>query len=419
MADTNKLSFGQQIGLNAATSAVNGIVGGAFGLAGSALNHKYNKEMADYQFDKNLEMWRTQNEYNSPSAQRERLEAAGLNPALMYGGGATSTGNSNSTPSYQMNPIDIMGTLQNAMMTDMQMKQMAANIDKTEAETDLTKSQTEGQNISNTYASPLAEANINNILQQTATGKSQESLNYEQVKGVQVNMSEALSRIKVNDETIAKMRLEGLDIQKSTELKDLQKAMYPLQAALLREQAETERASQYNLTSHGDLAQYQGDSILAKLPLELLNIEAGTSKLLSETNNITLEGIMQSWRNEFYKQYGVFPDASQQQFVLQTLLSGNEEVEKVGKIYRRNVGADTFQKIGVGSAATAGAVSSVVDTIKGNGKKSSVGFKSSNSNYGKGDSKDKDSTGRDSGMKKEARKGIIKLLFSLATKAIK
>lgn len=44
-------------------------------------------------------MWNRQNEYNDPSAQMERLKAAGLNPHMVYGNGAV--GNSaGSAPSY-------------------------------------------------------------------------------------------------------------------------------------------------------------------------------------------------------------------------------------------------------------------------------------------------------------------------------
>jgi len=63
-----------------------------------------NKELADYSYDKNLEMWNLQNEYNSPSAQRQRMEEAGFNPNYMAGGGASSTGSASpaSMPQYNV-----------------------------------------------------------------------------------------------------------------------------------------------------------------------------------------------------------------------------------------------------------------------------------------------------------------------------
>ena len=49
-------------------------------------------------------MWNKNNEYNSASAQRERLEAAGLNPYMMMNGGSAGTaqtmsGSSGAAPS--------------------------------------------------------------------------------------------------------------------------------------------------------------------------------------------------------------------------------------------------------------------------------------------------------------------------------
>lgn len=50
-----------------------------------------NKELAEQANQWNLEQWNRENEYNSPLAQMERLRAAGLNPNLVYGNGATTT----------------------------------------------------------------------------------------------------------------------------------------------------------------------------------------------------------------------------------------------------------------------------------------------------------------------------------------
>lgn len=72
-----------------------------------------NKELAQYNFDKNKEMWDLQNQYNDPKAQRERMEAAGFNPNYLAGGGATGSGNASpaSMPQYnaQAPTVDPMG----------------------------------------------------------------------------------------------------------------------------------------------------------------------------------------------------------------------------------------------------------------------------------------------------------------------
>lgn len=55
------------------------------------------------------DMWNKQNEYNSPTAQRERLEAAGLNPYMMMNGGSAGVagavgGTSGSSPGAPNSP---------------------------------------------------------------------------------------------------------------------------------------------------------------------------------------------------------------------------------------------------------------------------------------------------------------------------
>lgn len=61
------------------------------------MNNEFNERMMQKQMDYNTMMWNKQNEYNSPSAQRQRLEAAGLNPYMMLNGG--SAGNASSAGS--------------------------------------------------------------------------------------------------------------------------------------------------------------------------------------------------------------------------------------------------------------------------------------------------------------------------------
>ena len=85
------------------------------------MNNEFNEKMLNKQMDYNKEMYQQQlgdqwsfyndakenqwqmyedtKEYNSASAQRERLEAAGLNPYLMMSGGSAGVATSNSAPS--------------------------------------------------------------------------------------------------------------------------------------------------------------------------------------------------------------------------------------------------------------------------------------------------------------------------------
>ena len=64
---------------------------GATAYAQGRMNKKtrqWNEKMYSLQRSHNLQDWATQNEYNSPKMQIQRMREAGLNPALMYKGGS-------------------------------------------------------------------------------------------------------------------------------------------------------------------------------------------------------------------------------------------------------------------------------------------------------------------------------------------
>lgn len=68
-------------------------------LAINQMNNAFNAEQAQLQRDYNTEMWNRENAYNTASAQRQRLEEAGLNPYVMMNGGSAgvASGGSGST----------------------------------------------------------------------------------------------------------------------------------------------------------------------------------------------------------------------------------------------------------------------------------------------------------------------------------
>ena len=89
----------------AVSVAGNGVLNGVTSVLGGHQTRKaireqgnQNMELAKYQFDRNLEMWNLQNQYNTPASQMQRFRDAGLNPNLIYSQG--SSGNASGMPEF-------------------------------------------------------------------------------------------------------------------------------------------------------------------------------------------------------------------------------------------------------------------------------------------------------------------------------
>lgn len=94
--------------------------------------NKNNLELAKYSFDRSMEAWREQSEYNSPLNQLKRYQEAGLNPNLIYGqmneGNASSAPQMSTPTSGRVSPINLLAQysqIQN-LHADMEVKQAQA-----------------------------------------------------------------------------------------------------------------------------------------------------------------------------------------------------------------------------------------------------------------------------------------------------
>lgn len=129
---TNKKNF-----ISAAIGAIGSI-------AGAAMTNAANERLDQANRDWQEKMWRANNEYNTPLNQRNRLEEAGINPALAFQNGNTGVASSAPTPN-QHTPADwsAVGT---GISQGVQYVLQASQV---KAQNELLKSQTEAQNIHN------------------------------------------------------------------------------------------------------------------------------------------------------------------------------------------------------------------------------------------------------------------------------
>lgn len=66
------------------------------------LTNKANRELAEYGYSKDLEMWERANEYNNPANQMLRMKEAGLNPNMVYGSGKVAGNTASQLPKYNV-----------------------------------------------------------------------------------------------------------------------------------------------------------------------------------------------------------------------------------------------------------------------------------------------------------------------------
>lgn len=139
----------------------------------------YNYLLASKQNDWNVEQWNRENAYNTPSAQRQRLLDAGLNPNLMLDGGDAgnargldSANYANAQPTTMQNPAQeklgmlqsIQGVLQSANETAMQYAKQRSEIANLD-------SQTNAQNIQNSYLRLFLDKNLEKLGHDTTASK--------------------------------------------------------------------------------------------------------------------------------------------------------------------------------------------------------------------------------------------------------
>lgn len=123
---------------NMAASAI-GAIGNFFtGGASARKQYQYQSKLMDKQNQQQIDFWKMNNEYNTPFNQRARLEQAGLNPDLMYGGsGNIGQSQMPSAASPGSAPNVDYGSFSDNLRFAMQAQVMDAQVSKIEQENKL------------------------------------------------------------------------------------------------------------------------------------------------------------------------------------------------------------------------------------------------------------------------------------------
>lgn len=155
----------------------------AFNAQQAQLGRDWSEEMMGQQNEWNLQQWQRENEYNTPTAQRARLEAAGLNAALMMQGqgsiGMAGSGQPAVSPSGNPQASSGLSSAPQYVRPDFSLLSQAVD---SFFKNKLVSEQSTGQGLDNLlkarYGDELAQISIGKGSAEIANLRSQSSRNY-------------------------------------------------------------------------------------------------------------------------------------------------------------------------------------------------------------------------------------------------
>lgn len=266
----------------------------------NALARKWNEAMYDKAVANNRQDVADMRKYNDPKAVMNRLRGAGLNPDLMYGGGAGSlvqaqVGNSASVPSYSASD---MGSLVSSVPTageiagqsissalDNSIK--AAQVDAIKANTEKTRTDTEG-------------SSLDNIVKDAQAGVAT------QLADISVRLNSAVADLKENEIThlrssIDKINQEVQNLKSEKLLTDAKasgqsidnvrnRLQYLFDSSTFNDRAELFRQQVNSMKAGTNLSLTQAKEIMSTLASKVWMLESQGNKYFHEANNAYNQG---------------------------------------------------------------------------------------------------------------------------------
>lgn len=260
--------------------------------AGAYAQERANKRNMDFQW----KMWNANNEYNTPLNQRLRMEAAGFNPALMYGNGSVDN-TSRPMGGVDIKPVNPVAGLADSISTYYQMQ--IAELQAQNLKKDL---QVKDTNIL---------ANTSNALNkdsQTATNKfrldqldrNKDTVNQQMLENLTFSQMRNLNLF--NENSLFPLKKESLDLSNTKTLNEINQIKASTKAIDLdnvaREINNTALPARVKIETLTLMRNYKNailDSNLKKADIMLKAYEMRLNKFnLTKSDNAILKDLIQS-----------------------------------------------------------------------------------------------------------------------------
>lgn len=248
-------------------------------------NRDWNLNLARLQNRWNIDQWNRENAYNSPAAQMARYKAAGLNPDLIYGQQNLSAASPEMTSGDGSLPTDVSNLANKRTIGDM--VSQAASTRLTNAQAKLAESQA-----NKTDAETEGQGYQNDILKSDAAFR--DALNSGTVDLNNMSLKVSEKGMQLTDEQIGKLRKECDQIDQNIEqsraaVDEIRQKISNLKTdqaiSRLRYILDVKlgEATIKKLASECNLNYIRAKEIIDKLPYEISNIKASTSKTRVDT----------------------------------------------------------------------------------------------------------------------------------------
>lgn len=286
----------------------------------------YNREAFDAEVANQWKMFEAENEYNSASAQRQRLEEAGLNPYVMMDGGNAGTASGSSSPQMAgispptavtptMTPghVDPAVPMTSRLQKILAVTDTAQGIVDTVADTKAKIAGTEQINIENKYrASKLASEIAANIAN-AKTGEER-AFQLKLLNSVFDENNKLDQDLKRQDIQMRKYQIQGQAITNLMDFKDLQNydrrfqleiqgvvadiAWKRAQGRLTEKQVETEVERRIDVIYDHMLKGQEYQMNMENWNVNKQKLRAETLKAIRNTGPEGMQGVF-NWVNQF------------------------------------------------------------------------------------------------------------------------